>query len=207
MRQDLISLRPLIRRHLRRHDSLVAGTGVLARPGLLDDAPMFVEWWCAGTTEPFLLRVSLDPEHPIFSDYDTFEWFEGPWKDGSKRVVGPWVDYTGTGEHVMTLSVPVFAADGGSEFLGVAGADVLVRQMEEIALEPLRSMPEDAALVNTDGRVIASNTSRLLVGSLLEESDARWAADAEGGWTLRDDGVAASRHPALPWAVVVFPQR
>lgn len=205
-RKDLVSLRPLIRRQLGRHDALLAGIGILARPDLLEDAPMFVEWWCAGPTEPFLLRVSLDPEHPIFSDYDTFEWFEGPWSVGSRRIVGPWVDYTGTGEHVLTLSVPVFAAGVESEFLGVAGADVLVRQVEEIVLGPLRSIPEDAALVNRDGRVIASNTSRLVVGSLLSASDAEWLAEAESGWTLRGDGVSASTHPWLPWAVVMFPQ-
>jgi hypothetical protein len=204
-RADLISLRPLIRGQLRRLDTLVAGIGVLARPGLLPDAPMFVEWWCAGPTEPFLLRVSLDPEHPVFSDYDTFEWFQGPWKGGSTRIVGPWVDYTGTSEHVITLSVPIF--DQFGEFLGVVGADVLARQIEEITLGPLRSIPDDAALVNAEGRVIASNTPRLLVGSLLEEADARWAAETAGDWTLRDDGVAASRHAGLSWSVVVFPRR
>lgn len=166
---------------------------------------MFVEWWCAGPTGPFLLRVSLEPEHAIFSDYSTFEWFEGPWTEGSTRIVGPWVDYTGTGEHVVTLSVPILG--GPHEFLGVVGADLLARQIEEMALGPLRSIPDDAALVNADGRVIASNTSRLVVGSLLKESDARWAAVAGQGWTLRDDGVTASRRAGLPWTVVVFPPR
>lgn len=207
MGKDLRSLRPLIRQQLRRHDALVAGTGILMRPGLLADAPMFVEWWCAGPAEPFLLRVSLDPEHPIFSDYDTFEWFEGPWTEGSKRVVGPWVDYTGTGEHVLTVSIPIFGDGAELEFLGVAGADVLLRQVEEIALVPLRSIPQDAALINADGRVIASNTSRLLVGSLLEESNVQWAAEAGGGWSIREDGFAATRHAWLPWTVVTFPQR
>jgi hypothetical protein len=184
---DLTALRPLLREQLRRHDALVAGIGVLARPGLLGDAPMFVEWWCAGPAEPFLLRVSLDPDHAIFSDYDTFEWFEGPWTPGSKRIVGPWVDYTGTGEHVMTLSVPIFGGEG--EFLGVTGADVLARRVEEFALSRLRTIPEDAALVNSDGRVLASNTSRLLVGTLLKDGDR----------------ASAIRHEDLPWTVVVFP--
>lgn len=199
---DLTALRPLLREQLRRHDSLVAGIGVLARPGLLGDAPMFVEWWCAGPAEPFLLRVSLDPDHPICSDYDTFEWFEEPWVEGSKRIVGPWVDYTGTGEHVMTLSVPIF--DGEGEFLGVAGADVLARRIEELALRPLRKIAEDAALVNADGRVLASNTSRLLVGSLLTASEASWVAEAGQGSTVRPNGATSTRHSALPWTVVVF---
>jgi hypothetical protein len=204
-RADLASLRPLLRRELRRQDALVAGTGVLTRPGLLRDAPMFVEWWCAGPSEPFPLPVSLDPEHPVFSDYDTFEWFEGPWQEGSKRIVGPWVDYTATGQHVMTLSIPIFGGDG--EFLGVAGADVLAGQIEKIALKPLRAISNDAALVSAEGRVLASNTARLLVGSLLDEPNARWAAEAGRGWTVRDDGVAASRDARLPWSVVVFPRR
>jgi len=201
-RRDVVSVRSLVKQQLRRHDALVAGTGVLTRPGLLDDMPMFVEWWCAGTPAPFLLRVSLDPEHAIFSDYDTFEWFAEPWSEGSRRIVGPWVDYTGTGEHVLTLSVPVFGA--GEEFLGVAGADVLARRLEELAVRSLREIPDDAALVNSDGRVIASNTSRLLAGCLIAEEDARWAADAQRGWSVREDGLAASRATQLPWAVVVF---
>lgn len=201
-RRDVVSVRPLVKERLRRHDALVAGAGVLTRPGLLGDVPMFVEWWCAGTPEPFLLRVSLDPEHAIFSDYDTFEWFAEPWSEGSRRIVGPWVDYTGTGEHVLTLSVPVFGE--GQDFLGVAGADVLARGLEELAVRSLRRIPDDAALVNADGRVIASNTSRLLVGSLLTEEDARWAAGSQRGWAVREDGLAASRSTLLPWAVVVF---
>jgi hypothetical protein len=201
-RRDVISVRPLVKRQLRRHDALVAGAGVLMRPGVLGDVPMFVEWWCAGIPEPFLLRVSLDPEHAIFSDYDTFEWFAEPWSAGSRRIVGPWVDYTGTGQHVLTLSVPVFGRE--QDFLGVAGADVLAERLEELAIRSLREIPDDAALVNADGRVIASNTSRLLVGSLLAEEDARWAVGAERGWTVREDGLAAGRAPQLPWAVVVF---
>lgn len=204
-RTDVVSVRPLIQQHLRRHNALVAGAGVLMRPGLLRDAQMFVEWSCVGSAGPLLLRVSLDPEQAIFSDYDTFEWFKEPWNEESKRIVGPWVDYTGTGDHVLTLSLPIFGSE--AEFVGVAGTDLLARQLEELALPPLRSIADDAALVNSDGRVIASNTPDLLVGSLLPEADARWAADTSTGWAVRADGVGGSRHPVLPWTVVVFPKR
>lgn len=200
-RSDFLSLRPAIGEHLRRHHALVTGMGVLARPGLLTDAAMFVEWWCVGSGEPFLLRVSLDPEHPVFSDYDTFEWFEGPWRMGASRVVGPWVDFTGTGEHVLTLSVPIFSGRG-EEFLGVAGADVPVGRIEDLAIPTLIQIKEDAALINSDGRVIASNTSRLLTGSLLPGADALIEVSPANGWRLRD-GVGESENPALPWAVVI----
>jgi len=42
-RRDVMAIRPQVKQHLRRHDALVAGTGVLTRPGLLGDVPMFVE--------------------------------------------------------------------------------------------------------------------------------------------------------------------
>lgn len=205
--EDLLPLRSLIAQMLEEHDSYVGGLGFLARPGLLSDAQMFVEWWCAGASQAYPLQPPLDPEHPFFHDYERFEWFVGPWTVGSKRIVGPWVDCLGTGEHAMTLSVPVFGGDSGHEFLGVAGADLRVRRVERTAIARLSSIPRDVALVNGEGRIIASNTSRLLAGSLLEESDARWAAEAGAGWTRRGDGAEAIAHRTLPWTVVLFPPR
>ncbi|MGK2854410.1 MAG: hypothetical protein ACSLE3_10000, partial [Microbacteriaceae bacterium] len=62
-------------------------------------------------------------------------------------------------------TIPVIA-DG--TFLGVAGADLVVGDVERRLIEVLRHSDEDAVVVNTERRVIAANTPRWLVGSRLD---------------------------------------
>jgi hypothetical protein len=76
---------------------------------------------------------------------------------------------------------------GGGRFAGVAGADILAEEVERLVLPALARLPQAAALVSDDGRVIAANTSSLLPGSILPPERAR---------------PAASHDPALPWRLV-----
>jgi hypothetical protein len=76
---------------------------------------------------------------------------------------------------------------GGGRFAGVAGADILAEEVERLVLPALARLPQAAALVSGDGRVIAANTSSLLPGSILPPELAR---------------PAASHRPALPWRLV-----
>ncbi|MBO0772072.1 MAG: hypothetical protein J2P35_11500, partial [Actinobacteria bacterium] len=110
-------------------------------------------------------------------------WYREPERTGAAAVTGPYVDYICTREYTFTVSVPVPA---GRRFAGVAGADILAEEVERLALPALARLPQAAALVSGDGRVIASNTSSLLPGSILPSEQARPAAC----------------HPALPWRLV-----
>src|SRR5206468_535129 len=108
-RDDLQPLRPAILALLDEHADLVVGTGIVTAPGLLADAPRWLEWWwtgARGTPEP--LRVNLDPAAPDFYDYTTTDW----WLATEPSMTGPYVDYACTNAYAITLSVPVAGPRG-----------------------------------------------------------------------------------------------
>jgi GntR family transcriptional repressor for pyruvate dehydrogenase complex len=148
---------------LAAHRELVAGAGVVVAPGLLADAPRWLEWWWTrGAGEPEPLRVNLDPAAPDFYDYTTTDWYETAERTRAPRLAGPYVDYACTNQYAITLSVPVVAASG--TFLGVAAADVLVANLERRVAPALAALGRAAALVNADGRVIVSGTPAVAPG-------------------------------------------
>jgi DNA-binding FadR family transcriptional regulator len=161
-RDDLQPLRPAILALLDEHAELVAGTGIVTAPGLLADAPRWLEWWwtgARGTPEP--LRVNLDPAAPDFYDYTTTDW----WRAREPSMTGPYVDYACTNAYALTLSVPVAGFEGR---LGVAAADVPLASLETRLLPPLAALGRPAALVSAEGRVIASSSPAKLPGQRLE---------------------------------------
>jgi GntR family transcriptional repressor for pyruvate dehydrogenase complex len=182
-RADLGPVRALARQLLGAGGT-VAGTGVVLAPGALADATLWLEWWRRGPDgSTAFLDVALDPRDPDFYDYATAEWFTTPRDTGERWVAGPFVDYSGTNEHIFTLTLPIAGPDG---FLGVAGADLAVGAVEAILGPGLAAIGGEAVVVNQRDRVIASNTPRWLVGTL-------WSGTA----TLR------CRAERLPWAVLV----
>jgi hypothetical protein len=166
---DLETLRPAILALLAAHADLITGAGVVTRPGLLADAPRWLEWWWG--PGPDLLRVNLDPAAPDFYDYTSTEWFEAT----EPCMAGPYVDYACTNEYAITLSVPVPG-------FGVAGADVLVANLERRVVPALLAFEKPVALTNAHGRVIASNAAALAPGL-------RLPVDASG-WVLVEPSVS-----------------
>jgi Cache domain len=160
---DLAALRPLL---FPRLGGLVSGIGFIAAPGLLADAPWYLEWWQEGATgEPVQLVRDMDPASSAFYDYTHWDWFAGPRSGDEHTLTGPYVDFLCTTEYSLTLSVPVVR---GGEFVGVAAADVFVRRFE-VAVSPLlRGIGGPAFLVNAHGRVVASTTARWLAGSIFK---------------------------------------
>ncbi|GLW97362.1 cache domain-containing protein [Microtetraspora sp. NBRC 16547] len=158
---DLAALRPLLFGHL---GAIIAGIGFIAAPGLLADAPWYLEWWQENPTgTPVQLLRDLDPSSSAFYDYTHWDWYTGPESGVERTICGPYVDYLCTDEYSLTLSVPV-TLDG--VFLGVAAADVFVRRFQAAVVPALRDVPVPALLVNTQGRVVASNTARWIAGSV-----------------------------------------
>jgi hypothetical protein len=190
-RGDLGPLRERVHATLARRP-LLAGTGVVFAPGVLTDAPRWLEWWRAAPPgAPVFLDASLDPADPDFYDYEQAEWFTTPRDTGERWIAGPFLDHSGTNEHILTLTLPV-VRDGA--FLGVAGADIAVGRIEAIGGAALAALGSEAALVNHRGRVIATNTPRRLVGTL-------WPG-AEREWPPPGDDLLV-RDPRLLWSVVV----
>ncbi|HWK28332.1 MAG TPA: GntR family transcriptional regulator [Solirubrobacter sp.] len=167
-REDLADVRPAIFALLSAHGELVTGAGIVTAPGLLSDAPLWLEWWWTDGRggAPEALRVNLDPAAPDFYDYTGLDWYATPVRALAPRMAGPYVDYACTNQYAITFSAPVIA-DGA--ILGVAAADVLVTSLERRVL-PALGRP--AALVNADGRVIVSSSPAVRPGQRLDVSGA-----------------------------------
>jgi hypothetical protein len=164
--EDLATLRPAVLRRLDESEGLLAGTGVIAAPGVLADRPRWLEWWRrpCGAGRPCPLQVDLDPGSVAAYEYPAAEWFDVPRRTGRRVVAGPYVDYAGTDEYILTFAVPVHGDRG---FFGVAAADIRASDFERTVLPLLESEGGATLLVNAYGRVIASNTPEAISGSLL----------------------------------------
>jgi hypothetical protein len=192
---DLVGIDEIAIGMLGGVDGIIPGAGFIAAPETLTDAPRWLEWWMQGRNgSPTRLVAELDPGKDRFYDYTQLPWFAVPASTGRRHVTGPYVDYVCSDEYALTFTEPIF--DAGT-FVGVAGADVFVNRYETLALPPLRSLPVAAALVNTLGRVIVSNTARLVTGSLVRRPDVA-GFFAGGDATGFEHGVTLQRCGDVP---------
>jgi hypothetical protein len=186
-REDIGPIRLLATELLREHPGFIAGAGAVLAPGVLADAPQWLEWWWAETPATVQrLRVDLDPASADYSDYTTTEWYRTPERRGRWSIIGPYVDYICTHQYTFTLSAPVRCA---GRFIGVAGADILAAQVERLALPALHAQDTDAVLVSAAGRVIASTAAAVTPGMI-----------APPGQVIADLGT-------LPWQVRSLTER
>jgi hypothetical protein len=165
-RDDLAPLRETILAVIDAHAGLVTGAGVITAPGLLEDAPRWLEWWWTGARGgPEALRVNLDPAAPDFYDYTTADWYATPLRTGRPALSGPYVDTACTNEYAITLGVPCGAP-------GVAAADVLVANLERRVAPALAGLGRPVALTNAGGRVIAATSPAVVPGQRVDVSRA-----------------------------------
>lgn len=188
--KDLAQLRPAIDRQLLATGAFGCGGGVILEPGSLSDQHMHLEWWYladAGKTLP--LRPNFDRRRENFYDYTAAPWFSRPRDSGNSSVEGPYVDLYGTNMYVLTFTMPIFVQD---RFIGVAGLDLSLHNVERMLVRSLMRLEHEAVLISADGRVIASNTANWLVGDLapklldpaLNEGFRLVLAEPEAGWSL-----------------------
>jgi len=176
-------LRPGLIALLRAHRDIVVGMGMIVAPGILQADRHRVEWWqlLPGRDQPSALRVDLNPESIGFYDCDSAEWFSVPRRTGRRHIVGPYVDALGTDRYLLTFTAPV-VADG--TFLGVVGADVPVARFERCLLPAWADraggmgnigagkVAPDVLIINSQRRVVVSNSVRALSGELLTDDSA-----------------------------------
>ncbi|AXI80372.1 cache domain-containing protein [Peterkaempfera bronchialis] len=159
---DLAGLKPVIAEQLAAQPT-ADGLGFLAAPGLLPDRERHIEWWQRGGSGLVPLRLNLDPTTVDVYDYFEMEWYVAARDHGRRAVFGPYVDYSAADSYICTFTVPV--AD--TAFLGVAGTDLRMGDLESRLLGLLRGAGHDAVLVGPERRVVAANSPRWLVGSRL----------------------------------------
>jgi hypothetical protein len=187
MAADLRPLEPSLRSTLADSSRpRLAGLGYIAGVDILADQARCLEWVRRADGGSLAkLEPDLDPESFGFYDFTAADWFLEPLTNRERSVVGPYVDFAGTDEYVVTLTVPI---ESEGTVLGVAGADLRPGDIADAVIPALYAIGVDAVLVNADGRVVVSTSSRWQVGSLLREPSP----------TAREDCRQA------PWAVVAF---
>jgi hypothetical protein len=169
---------------LQRPDDLVIGSGMIADPGLIADAPWHLAWWTTGPGRAITpLRVVSDPALDGFRDYTVLEWWAVPRRTGRRHITGPYVDYLCTDAYTLTFTVPVLRPDGS--MAAVVGSDVYASRAERFLLPALRACGRPATVVNTAGRVVVSTYPAHATGSLMRS--------VSEGWVRHDgDGVPFS---------------
>ena len=168
-------------------------------PGVLADAPRWLEWWrSARPGAPVFLDAASTPADPDFYDYERAEWFTTPRDTGERWIAGPFLDHSGTNEHILTLTLPV-VRDGA--FLGVAGADIAVGGIEAVggaALAALGTRPRSSTTAAGSSRRTRRAASSARSGPAPSAPGRRttttcWSATraCSGAWWSRADGSAA----------------
>lgn len=136
------------------------GAGFVAAIDLLPELRQHLSWWQGpGHDKLVLASRSLNKEQ---LDYSEFEWYRVPLQTGRAHVAGPSVDYLCCDEYTMTAALPVLV-DG--RFVGIAGLDLLVDDIERHLAPLLRHERDTITLVNDLGRVIYSTDLRLETGA------------------------------------------
>lgn len=161
--RSLSPLESAIAPRMAAHPSLT-GMGYVAEPGTVAGQERFLIWWQRSGDELARLRLNFDATSVDIYDYLQMEWYQQARDGGARNAFGPYVDYSGAGLYVVTMSVPV-VADG--VFLGVAGGDVVMSQLEPRLIAILRTATHEAVVVNRERRVLAANTATWVVGTRL----------------------------------------
>jgi hypothetical protein len=168
---------------LQSPGQLAIGLGAVVAPQPDVRLPLRLQWWQMDPSSHLVLALDPDlkPSSVGFYDYAAAPWFDVPRRTGERHVVGPYVDVHGTGRYLLTLTLPLIV-DG--QFLGVAGADVLVSRFETYVLRDLGPLRRPFLLLNEEGRVVLSTSAQWLTGSLFPTKGVRHQM---------------SRVPGTPW--------
>lgn len=162
--------------------TFVKGMGVIAEVDVMPGHPYWIQWWERTEAGPVADNHHvLDPTREDFYDYEAREFFDRPRREHAPCAYGPYVDYGGVDDYILTVAVPIM---GDKSFYGVTCVDILVADLESW-LSPLLAAAAESYLLNSERRVIVSNSIAHGVGDVM--TSARGFGSAEFptfGWTL-----------------------
>lgn len=163
---DVSAIRPAIENLLRSDQLKFHGAGVAFATTALTGRDLHIEWSCnseCDTIKPLNLNFNRSSDH--FYDYVSMPWFTGPQTSRRPMITGPFVDLYGTKEYILAFSMPIMWHE---TFIGVAAADISLHSLEPMLLNSLVGLPNPAALLNGEGRVLAANTAEWFAGDLIK---------------------------------------
>lgn len=151
---------------LGKLDDIVHGLGFMAEVGILAEARYWLEWWQRASDGTFDRDYShqLDSTRDDFYDYASKGYMTRPRESGEPSAMGPYIDYGGVDDYLVTVSVPV--TSNGS-FVGIMAADIRVASLE-LSVSPWLAQADGVCiLLNSGRRVLLSNSVRFNVGDVL----------------------------------------
>jgi DNA-binding FadR family transcriptional regulator len=145
----------------------VKGMGVIAEVDVVPDHRYWIQWLLRTAAGPVADNHHvLDPAREDFYDYQEREFFDVPRREHRPCAYGPYVDYGGVDDYILTVAVPILK-DGA--FYGVTCVDILVADLESW-LSPLLAAGE-SYLLNSERRVIVSNSIVYGVGDVITSTE------------------------------------
>ncbi|MDJ0348128.1 cache domain-containing protein [Cryobacterium sp. PH29-G1] len=165
----LVGLEELAHEFLTRNASAI-GAGMFFATDSIDEGGRPREWW---TREPdgALKRLDFDstPGSRRYYDYEKLPFFSAAASTGEQTLWGPYVDYLGFEDYILTVSAPFWVR---GRFMGVVGCDIRLRDLEPLIMPTLRLIHDNAALINASNRVILGNSGMYLVGERVRSESA-----------------------------------
>ncbi|MET3949009.1 hypothetical protein ABIB49_003735 [Arthrobacter sp. UYCu512] len=143
-------------------NSFAVGAGTFFATESVEEGGRALEWWFRKNSGA-LERLVADrtPGSNRYYDYEKLPFFSTAATTGEQTVWGPYIDYLGFEDYVLTFTAP-FSLHG--HFAGVAGCDIRIKDLEPLIMPSLRAVSSDAALINASNRVILGNSGKYLVG-------------------------------------------
>lgn len=164
-RAALTGLDELAQQFLKKN-TFAAGAGTFFAAASVEEGGHAFEWWCRKESgELGRLDFDMTPGSARYYDYEKLPYFSTAAATGEQTVWGPYIDYSGFEEYILTFMAP-FSVHG--HFTGVAGCDIRLTDLEPIIMPNLLLIPGDAALVNASNRVVLGNSGMYLVGERIK---------------------------------------
>lgn len=147
--------------------AMADGAGLIFNADRIAIAEQLIQWQVRSETggfEPY--GFVYDEDSTEYYDFMRLPWFETPRLTGTPTLAGPYLDYLGVDDYVLTATVPIVS---GEVFIGVAGADLQVSDLERIMLSRCRGLRVPVALVTSEDRIVCSNSAHYLPGDRLPQ--------------------------------------
>lgn len=156
-----------VQRFLHEHPS-ADGAGLIFTRAQTDPREGVIEWWERDDANSVSRHmIGTNPTHDRFYDYEQHEWFSTPFRSGRPWITGPYIDYLGIDEYVVTLTTRTVAH---GRPVGVAGLDIQMQDFERALVPIMRRIPGAAALLSPHYSVLVGNSSRFITGDRIDRA-------------------------------------
>lgn len=176
---DIKHIRPTLVRALMRLEGNAFSLGIILDENIIPSTNYSLTW--LELAEDGSIQDDLNIRYPwrgSFYEYSKADWMNLPRLNREAVVVGPYVDFD---KYLLTLAVPIVVS---GRFMGVTAADVRLDDFERSVACPLSKFEQPCLIVNSEGRVVVSNTTPHPVGSINDAHKSMGSLISPFGWRV-----------------------